>query len=913
MFLNLLNKIFNVLEGNMNNNGTPTQKISVNGCRTYFNESGDKHRVNGPAVEYPNGDFEYWLNGKKHRLGGPAVSQLCGNSVVLEYFIDGKKYQMDEYLKHPFVIAFVKNNKEALIKKSASNELVKSADEPQKSLVTMTTDGTLMYLTKDGKYHREDGPAIEHLDGHKEWWVNGQLHRVDGPAIEHADEIQEWFIDGKKYSEEEFKQRDSDMNSAKMTIDKNGNKIYLKNNQYHRISGPACEYANGDKSWFINGQLHRVGGPACEYADGQKSWYISGRLHRLDGPAIEYPNGKESWYIDGIQYSEEEYNGKIKSLNKNNVNKPELSIEEKDSHGNYFYKNRLGQYHNENGPSIKWANGDIEWHIDGKRHREDGPAVETYNGNKEWWFHGKRHRLDGPAKEYKLGFDEWYINDSKYTKESYDAVILGLNNKKYLDAADKLLGKDVYFTENNQGKFWRNSAGKYHRQDGPAIEWNNGLKEWYIDGKVHRTDGPAKEYSDGTKEWWNNGLLHRLDGPAVEYHDDDYEWFKNGLLHRLDGPAQYIAKDSSNKETFAVDGIIIKKLDYERFYIPMKNTHSPVISTETDLEGRTITKYKNLDGLLHRVGGPAYVSSNVEEWFYEGKLHRVDGPASINKINGKMEYYMNGELHRLDGPAIEFSKESGNRTEEYYLFGKWTSKESFIKFTKVDQNFNDDWADTTPIKNNIVPFANKKDDFSLPKEAGSDLHKASVIPPTYTPPSHTVLPPVTYTATSTQYTPLKPTLAFEMKNDIVVFGSAKHELNKFKEEVGESINSTDLVLNCTADLIESKPWIKSKPKWMELTSRDINPFQIQFDWREGEAPYCDLSFWKNIIERAFENDVTKIIVCCSNGKGKTGTALAALMVADGWEPQAAIDKLNQTYSKYAVETQAQRNYILDLK
>ena len=25
----------------------------------------------------------------------------------------------------------------------------------------------------DGKLHREDGPAIEHSDGSKEWWVNG--------------------------------------------------------------------------------------------------------------------------------------------------------------------------------------------------------------------------------------------------------------------------------------------------------------------------------------------------------------------------------------------------------------------------------------------------------------------------------------------------------------------------------------------------------------------------------------------------------------------------------------------------------------------------------------------------------------------------------------------------------------------
>ena len=31
---------------------------------------------------------------------------------------------------------------------------------------------------KNGKYHREDGPAIEWADGSKEWWVNGELKKI---------------------------------------------------------------------------------------------------------------------------------------------------------------------------------------------------------------------------------------------------------------------------------------------------------------------------------------------------------------------------------------------------------------------------------------------------------------------------------------------------------------------------------------------------------------------------------------------------------------------------------------------------------------------------------------------------------------------------------------------------------------
>jgi hypothetical protein len=51
--------------------------------------------------------------------------------------------------------------------------------------------------------------------------------------------------------------------------------------------------------------------------------------------------------------------------------------------------------------------------------------------------------------------------------------------------------------------------GNLHRADGPALEWADGSKEWYVNGKLHRADGPAVEYSDGYKAWWVNGKFVR--------------------------------------------------------------------------------------------------------------------------------------------------------------------------------------------------------------------------------------------------------------------------------------------------------------------------------------------------------------------------------------------------------------------
>ncbi|MDP2696416.1 MAG: hypothetical protein Q8O87_04200 [bacterium] len=75
------------------------------------------------------------------------------------------------------------------------------------------------------------------------WYKNGKLHREDGPAIEWPDGTKQWYI----------------------------------NDKLHREDGPAIEYINGTKSWYINGKRHREDGPAIEYSNGNNEWYLSGK------------------------------------------------------------------------------------------------------------------------------------------------------------------------------------------------------------------------------------------------------------------------------------------------------------------------------------------------------------------------------------------------------------------------------------------------------------------------------------------------------------------------------------------------------------------------------------------------------------------------------------------------------------
>jgi hypothetical protein len=107
----------------------------------FWRLNGERHREDGPAIEFANGTRWWYLNGERHREDGPAVEWVWG---------DREWYRND-------------------------------------------------------KLHREDGPAIEKADGDREWYLNGKRHREDGSAIEISrwyrgtkHRIIEWYYKGIK-------------------------------------------------------------------------------------------------------------------------------------------------------------------------------------------------------------------------------------------------------------------------------------------------------------------------------------------------------------------------------------------------------------------------------------------------------------------------------------------------------------------------------------------------------------------------------------------------------------------------------------------------------------------------------------------------------------------------------------------
>jgi hypothetical protein len=105
------------------------------------------------------------------------------------------------------------------------------------------------------------------------------------------------------------------------------------------------------------------------------------------------------------------------------------------------------------------------------------------------------------------------------------------NNIYKLYAENATQRKLVMFVRPGGGKEWRLN-GKLHRDDGPAVEYEDGINAWYQHGKLHRIGAPAAIGYNGDKLWYQHDRLHREDGAAVEKADGDKEWWLHGKKYK---------------------------------------------------------------------------------------------------------------------------------------------------------------------------------------------------------------------------------------------------------------------------------------------------------------------------------------------------------------------------------------------
>lgn len=65
-------------------------------------------------------------------------------------------------------------------------------------------EGILFWRNEEGRYHRDEGPAVIWPVGTLEYVIDGMYHRLGGPAIIGPSGQKYYYIAGKEYSREEL-------------------------------------------------------------------------------------------------------------------------------------------------------------------------------------------------------------------------------------------------------------------------------------------------------------------------------------------------------------------------------------------------------------------------------------------------------------------------------------------------------------------------------------------------------------------------------------------------------------------------------------------------------------------------------------------------------------------------------------
>lgn len=90
------------------------------------------------------------------------------------------------------------------------------------------------------------------------------------------------------------------------------------------------------------------------------------------------------------------------------------------------------------------------------------------------------------------------------------------------------------------------------------------------------------------------------------------------------------------------------------------------------------------------------------------------------------------------------------------------------------------------------------------------------------------------------------------------------------------------------------------------------PILLRLGWPDMAPPPVGvgLSFWRELWELL---PVGITVIACEGGHGRSGTALAAMLIARGMDPEEAIEYVRRMHCSYAIETAEQEAYLRSLR
>lgn len=100
-------------------------------------------------------------------------------------------------------------------------------------------------------------------------------------------------------------------------------------------------------------------------------------------------------------------------------------------------------------------------------------------------------------------------------------------------------------------------------------------------------------------------------------------------------------------------------------------------------------------------------------------------------------------------------------------------------------------------------------------------------------------------------------------------------------------------------------------KTLHAHLEEPNVTEIVLPWPDGGIPPVKPSFWRALLE-VCAAEKAPLVIHCIGGHGRTGTALAAILIAYSIPAKDAIEYVREKHCNRAIETQAQVDYLEEL-
>jgi len=123
----------------------------------------------------------------------------------------------------------------------------------------------------------------------------------------------------------------------------------------------------------------------------------------------------------------------------------------------------------------------------------------------------------------------------------------------------------------------------------------------------------------------------------------------------------------------------------------------------------------------------------------------------------------------------------------------------------------------------------------------------------------------------------------------------------------------DIVLNLTGDSVYRQGHSIPIPALSKFqggqSQKNLKPIEIVLDWPDMGVLDLGRDWWDAFAAHV-KKSKSKVVMFCMGGHGRTGTALASLLVTFlGWGAKESIDWVHENYCEKAIETVSQMTYV----